>query len=480
MMNIAKNIIVRLWHSPTFNTWISTGARTLSFILVLPILLRRFSPAELAVWYLFAAFADFSFFVDIGFSPTFGRFIAYAMGGAKEAPNFKLKSAHRGDDASPNYDLMGEMVATMRGLFASLSLLVFLGYILVGTMVLYRPISATQNSIELWQSWAVTSLAAPLSFFGTLYFSFLEGCNFIALLRRMQGFFAVLAVIAAFIVLFFGGGFLELTITFCVINLIVVFVARQICRHILSGAFKRFGGWKINLKTLKSIWTAAWRSGVGTLAYRFSLQLAGFVYAQFGSPVLVASYLFSLKIMNTLIAMSIAPFYSKIFLLPRLHAQNRINEMLAVAREGMRLTYILYATAVIGVGVGLPLVLSVLGSKTPFVSPVVWALMGLAYFFDRYGAMHMRIYETTNHILTHKQCLGFFVIYLPALAILFPIMGIIAIPLSMMCGSLGFYGWYAAKYSYRLIPVSFWEYEKSTSIVSLCLLLLYLCTALID
>ena len=47
-------IIQRLWDSPTFTTWGSLASRLLSTLVVLPLILVKFSAAEVVVWQLFA------------------------------------------------------------------------------------------------------------------------------------------------------------------------------------------------------------------------------------------------------------------------------------------------------------------------------------------------------------------------------------------------------------------------------------------
>ena len=78
-----SRLAVRLWHSPTFTTWGSTATRSLSVLLVLPLLLRQLTPAEIAVWYLLSTIIGLQTLADLGFAPTFTRLIAYAMGGVE-------------------------------------------------------------------------------------------------------------------------------------------------------------------------------------------------------------------------------------------------------------------------------------------------------------------------------------------------------------------------------------------------------------
>ena len=77
-----KNIFKRIYHSPTLNTWGSFAAKALSLIIVLPLVLNRFTTAEISIWYLFMTIISMQMLADIGFSVTFIRVIAFAAGGA--------------------------------------------------------------------------------------------------------------------------------------------------------------------------------------------------------------------------------------------------------------------------------------------------------------------------------------------------------------------------------------------------------------
>jgi hypothetical protein len=69
------------WNSPTLMTWGSFATRSLSLIVVLPLVLNRLNTAEISLWYLFSTVIGLQLLADMGFSPTFSRVIAYGMGG---------------------------------------------------------------------------------------------------------------------------------------------------------------------------------------------------------------------------------------------------------------------------------------------------------------------------------------------------------------------------------------------------------------
>jgi hypothetical protein len=50
----------------------------------------------------------------------------------------------------------------------------------------------------------------------------------------------------------------------------------------------------------------------------------------------------------------------------------------------------------------------------------------------------------------------------------------------MLAGYLGFYAWYAAKYSYKSLNINFWAFEKKTSMVPVFIILIYLVVTIIE
>jgi hypothetical protein len=79
-------------------TWGSFGTRSLSLIVVLPLVLNRLSTPEIALWYLFSTVIGLQLLADVGFSPTFSRVTAYGMGGLstfeiKDLRDFKKSPA---------------------------------------------------------------------------------------------------------------------------------------------------------------------------------------------------------------------------------------------------------------------------------------------------------------------------------------------------------------------------------------------------
>jgi len=101
----------------------------------------------------------------------------------------------------------------------------------------------------------------------------------------------------------------------------------------------------------------------------------------------------------------------------------------------------------------------------------VFAWIGI--FLERYGAMHIQLYSTSNHIIWHLANGIAGVLMVVISVVLFPLLDVLAFPLSILGGYLGFYSWYAALHSYKEFKLSFWSFEKNVMLLPLSVALIY-------
>jgi uncharacterized membrane protein YdcZ (DUF606 family) len=88
--------------------------------------------------------------------------------------------------------------------------------------------------------------------------------------------------------------------------------------------------------------------------------------------------------------------------------------------------------------------------------------LGLAFFTERFGAMHIQLYSTTNHIIWHVGNGVSGTIYLVVSLVTLPRLGVFAFPLGMLVGYLCFYSWYAAWHVFRTFEMDFFRFQRGT------------------
>lgn len=451
-------------------TWGSFLSKSLNLIFVLPLLVKFFSTEEISLWFLFMIFIGLQMLVDIGFSPTFARVIAYAMGGAEvsELKNVKVKNTGR-----PNWVTIEQVCSTMRFIYPRVNILWTTLLITLGTLAIYRPLSLVDDTYSAWVAWGVILAASTITMWGNIFSSYLQGINQIALFRRWEIITSLGSILTSISVLLLGGGILSMVIANQGWQIINIFRNRWLARSVENGRFKRFALAKRNDVVFTAIWPSAWRSGLGIIMTYGLIQASGILYAQIGPAGSVASYLLALRMIQTVSQFSQAPFYSKLPVFARLFSEGRNSDLVLLAKKGMSLAHYTYISAFIFLGLFGNPILELIGSNVDFPSRTLWTLLGLGFFLERYGAMHLQLYSTTNDIIWHIASGVTGLIYISTSLVLLKHIGVNAFPVGIIFGYLGFYTWYSAIHSYKAFNLKFIKFESKTTFTPFGIFLVY-------
>jgi O-antigen/teichoic acid export membrane protein len=465
-----RTLIARLWNSPTFNTWTSFATRSLTFVIVLPLLLRRFSPEELTVWYLFATLTSLQMLAELGFGTAFVRVIAYAMGGA---PSLSAAMAGSGSSSEgPNVELLGQIVGTMRAIYWRLTLLLGMLLGLGGTWVLLRPLAALPEPHVGWISWVLIYANTLLVFQGNAFSNWLQGTNQIAVLRRWETITSLGAILTSFILLNSGAGLLSLVTATQVWGAMGVARNVWLAFQVLDGRLRTLWLGPYSTDVFGIVWPSAWRAGIGVAMSQGVTQCSGLIYAQLGQSQSVASYLLALRLQVTLAAMANAPFASKLPLFARWWAEGAKDRIVATTLRAMRLTLWSVVVPLVGLGLLGPWLLKWIGSRTPFPDTWIWWTLGGAIFAERFGAMHLQLFSLGNRIVWHVANGVTGGIAVCSAAVMFSQLGVTALPLGLLLGNVLFYCPYAVRLSHRQFHFGPKRLEIETVLPSLLLLLL--------
>ena len=456
--------------------------RTLNLILVLPLVLREFSVAEVALWQVFSSLIGLQMLVDLGFSFTFTRLFAYAMGGAKDlGSSIYVKQDFFGKEA--NWILLRKIFGVTRLIYARLSWILFVVLAICGTLALVRRVQALglspvaygnmhleTTTLNAWVAWTIVLVTTVIGFRCSTYATFLQGTNHVALVRRWEAFFGLGSILTSVMALLFGGGLLALVLsnqTWVIFN---AWRNRWLVQQVCGGRFKRLPEPTRNKEIFSAAWSPAWRTGIGAFMSLGVIQISGLIYAQSRDTVAVAAYLLGLRLVQTVSQISQAPFYSKLPILAQLWAQGRVDEEVATARHGMTMSYWTFVVSFILLGLMGPWLLLNIGSQTPFPDKMLWGLFGAAILCERYGAMHLHLYGTTNHIVSHIANSVTGIIFITVAVLVFPNIGVYAFPVAMITSYLSFYTWYCSRRSHHKLSLSWpWFDLRSVGGPAVCL-----------
>jgi len=464
--NFKRSLNHKIFNSSTLMSWFSFSSKILNILLVLPLILSKFNENELAVYFLFITIIATSNIIDFGFKSTFVRVFSFASAGLDSIDKIKATSK-KVTNKAVNWDLTERIFSAMKKIYLLISFVLLLILSTTGTLLVTKSIHLNEDVNSLWMAWIFVLVTSAIGFYGKIYVCYLEGFNKVALIRKVEGYFAFITVFSKLLVLYFYPTILALIIvekTWLIINLARNFyLSKRINDNKISG-FKSRG---MDFSFLKKLFNLAWKNGVSGILSIGLTNFTGIIYAQIGGTASVNSYLLSLRVLTLLRDFSKAPFYSKIPLLAKLRAENNLQDLIKVSKKNMTLSNGTFLLGAIVIGAVSNKILAMIGSNAQFVSYDLWILLSIAFFVHRYGAMHLQLYLTTNHIISHIVDSISGLIFVIVSLLLFQELQLYAFPIAMLVSYLGCHTWVSVKYSLRSLSQKFWGFEKINIIILL-------------
>jgi hypothetical protein len=119
-----------------------------SGLILLPLILTKFNPEEIGLWYIFLGITSISVILDFGFLPNITRTISYIYSGAQSVTKEGLPETNLKNPTEINYNLLKSVISVVKKIYRttsfSLAFLLFIG----GTIYLRGIILS--NDYSLW------------------------------------------------------------------------------------------------------------------------------------------------------------------------------------------------------------------------------------------------------------------------------------------------------------------------------------------
>src|ERR1044071_702707 len=135
--------LTRVRSSAVFYGAFATAIRVGANIFLLPLILKRFSSAELAVWWVFVALGAIANLADFGFGQAISRVYSYLWAGADDFDTEGLRSPPT--TSSPNYVRIRQFSAVVRHFYFRVALIATGLLIIGGTPLLLRPLRSLHH-----------------------------------------------------------------------------------------------------------------------------------------------------------------------------------------------------------------------------------------------------------------------------------------------------------------------------------------------
>jgi O-antigen/teichoic acid export membrane protein len=290
-----KALFSRLHMSAVVWSWIFNAVRLVSGIVLLPLVLRELSPADLGMYYVLLSLVALAPIIDFGFGPTIGRFIGYAMGGAKTLQaQGVFKSAEKA--ASPNYALLWQLLLTTRALYRYIAIGVFIIMGIWGTYVVEMRIGETSSEFITRLAWGITLMATVFDIYWNWWNTYLLGMNEVRSAARIGLLAMLIRLVVASVLLLSGAGLLSVPIGSLVGSAIWRGLARLKCLALLKGQPRPE---KIDIKeNLRILWPNSWRLGIQFMSGYLTINANTVICLAVFGLAANAKYGLSVQLMN--------------------------------------------------------------------------------------------------------------------------------------------------------------------------------------
>jgi hypothetical protein len=453
----------KIRNSPTITTWFSFLTKALNFTIIIPLLLNILTPGDISLWYLYLSLINLLIILDAGFGSTFVRIISYGIVGIIDVGN-EFIGQRDNSSGVPNYEYLSETYSIMQRFYGVLSVISFLILLSLGTLIFQNPIEASSNITFAWNTWWWIIISYPILVWGNTYVNALVGTNNIPVLRLWESLFNICSVLTNITIIYYSKSVFLLIISNQLWLLLSVlrniFLTRKV--YVYSRKSPKNQAKELRIKLERMILPSALKSGVGVIMSLGIIQGSGFVLATIVTPAVLAPYLFSLNTIQAIKSFAQAPFYSKLPVFSSLAGSGDIKKLGAIAQRSMRMVYLIYALSFFLLAFGGEYLFITFKSNIEFPNKILWALFGIGFLIERFGAMHLQIFSTTNKIIWHTAngVTGLLMIIFGI--VFYRFLGVIAFPLALIAGYCCFYSWYCPMLSYKFLRTNFWKFEKYT------------------
>lgn len=257
----SKKLIVRVTRSAVLWSYVATGFRVGSALILLPVVLFYLDEQELAFWYVLVAVGQMAYQLDFGFSQTLTRSAAYLWAGA---PNLQSRGVIRASPElrKPNLEMMGDLIATFRLFYFVMAFGLVGVALLIGWPYINRLVRPGDPDFAYFAgAWLVYALAMGIYFTSMLWAAFLSGINQVQKGQQLLALGLVVNYAIVLLGLWLGIGVWSLVLGYLAMSLVVRGFGLWIVRRQLEKAGWDGGG-RPRTTLIKTLWGNSWRTGV--------------------------------------------------------------------------------------------------------------------------------------------------------------------------------------------------------------------------
>lgn len=371
-----------------------TAMRMGGFLLVLPLALRRLSPDELGLWYVFTSIGDLCAFAELGLGLILGRSASFFMAGVERLSVHGLElNPPLVEIRAPNLRGLAGLLQLARLVYVRIVAGILLFMLTVGlAIVIYKMRALPGLRTNHLLTYGVFVAATVLSVAGSYWPQFLAGIGQVRLGQRALLAGLLLNYTVAATCLLLGLGILSLALGQLVLALVNFTYARSqalaSCPGIRSVTAMtiRFG----------DVWPATWRSLLTTLGANMCCQSSLLVCGILFDLATTASYGLSLRL--ALVAQGFAGVWLVVRLphIARARAAGDFAAAVQLFKGSLPRCFVTYAAAATCILFAVHPILDLMKSQTAALATPLLAGLLVMVGLDFLVGVHSAVIQTAN------------------------------------------------------------------------------------
>jgi O-antigen/teichoic acid export membrane protein len=381
--------------------WASYFVRFGSALFVLPLILKLYTPVVQSFWFFISTITAFAMLADSGFGPTVIRAVSYFHAGSDYLPRNKKEydEIDRIQDKEPNMQRLENLVTTVKRIYIYLGWFAVLMVSTGGVAAVWNIMELSGHQTDLWVAYVIVIPYCYFSIVSVKWSSIMRGLGFVAQEARFGAFQGVLRILIFVVLLLFRLGPAYLLGVMLIEAIIRYFYLRWYVLKWFRAKDVVFSGKGVfDREIFKPLWAATWRTGI-LFWGAYGVQSGTSIMAsQIDDALLMASFLFTMRIVNFVLNIARAPFYTNVPKIYRLAAEKDMDGLRKRSSGYMFLGLgIMVASFIAIILVGNP-ALELLGTDTKFVGLTIVLLIAVTEILDLHSSFHATIYTSTNHV----------------------------------------------------------------------------------
>lgn len=453
--------LIRLWNSPTLTTWASLVVISTNTIVVLPMVLVKFSSIETKIYLILITIGQLKNIFDFGLKENLSRLFSYANAGVNNLNVLPMES----EDNKSNIDLLSTLFTRAQVYY---KYIFGLSLLFISLLTYFSLRGSIENEMSFWYACIAMTVGSSFFLYSNLYLSFLIGMNKVALVKKWEVLLKGLSSASLIVVMFVRPTLLNFMLVmnaWILINFFNYYFLSKRFR-VKKGQNKAMSNNEID----KVVFSLAWKSFISGLAGTGTQQGLNILIANIVPIDMANSYLLTDKIFGQLKEISRAPFYSKIPQFAKLRGKGQISTMVKKVRFSMMFSYVVIIIGLIGLLFLGNVLLDQIESKVKLVNRDTFYLMSIFLLIERFTAMHAQLYTFMNNaIIGYFRLITIGLVTILLVYLLFPYFSIKALPLASVFAYLLLLSPYVSRKNYSTMAQSFYSFEKKLFIPVLIL-----------